>query len=89
MTPQMALDLSYLVVFTAGKIAAPFLLTAVISGVLINIVQTVTSIRDQSVTFVPKVIAAAVVTGLSLPWVIEQMTACFRQIYGMFSMMGV
>lgn len=85
MTPQFALDMAYLVIFTAAKISAPFLITAVITGIVINIVQTVTSIRDQSLTFVPKVLAAAVVTGLSLPWVIEQMVGFFRQVFGLFA----
>jgi len=88
MTPQFALDMAYLIIFTAGKISAPFLLTAVVSGIVINIVQTATSIRDQSLTFVPKLIAAAVVTGLSLPWIIEQMIGFFRQVFALFSQMG-
>lgn len=88
MTPQFVLDLAYLVMFTAGKISAPFLLTAVITGVALNIIQTVTSIRDQSLTFVPKIMTAGVITGLCLPWVLEQMAEFFRQIFALFSQMG-
>lgn len=88
MTPQFALDMAYLVIFTAAKISAPFLLTAIVTGVVVNIIQTVTSIRDQSVSFIPKVAASAVVMGLSLPWVIEQTLAFFHQIFGLFSQMG-
>jgi len=88
MTPQFVLDMAYLVMFTAGKISAPFLLTAVVTGVALNIFQTITSIRDQSLTFVPKVMAAALVTGLSLPWIIEQLTEFFGQVFALFSQMG-
>lgn len=70
--------------FVCAKVSAPFLLTAIITGIVINIVQTVTSIRDQSLTFIPKVVAATVVTGLSLPWVIEQLVGYFNEVFSMF-----
>ena len=85
MTPQYALDLAYLVILTCAKISAPFLLTAIVAGVLINVVQTVTSIRDMTVTFVPKMVVAAVVTALALPWTIEVMVGFFNQVFGMFA----
>jgi flagellar biosynthetic protein FliQ len=88
MTPQFALDMTYLVMFTAGKISAPFLITAIVTGVIINVIQTVTSIRDQSVTFIPKLIAAAVVTGLSLPWIMQEMISFFNQVFSQFSQIG-
>ncbi len=88
MTPQFALDLAYLVILTVAKVSAPFLLTAVVVGVLLNIIQTVTSIRDQSVTFIPKVAASAVVTALALPWIMEQIIGFFNQIFSLFGQMG-
>jgi flagellar biosynthetic protein FliQ len=88
MTSQYALDLAYLVIFTCAKISAPFLITAIVAGVLINILQTVTSIRDMTVTFVPKVIVAAVVTALALPWTIEVMINFFNQVFAMFADIG-
>jgi flagellar biosynthetic protein FliQ len=84
MTPEMALDLAYLVIFTAAKISAPILITSVVIGVLINVVQTITSIKDTSLTFVPKVVVAGVVVGLTLPWTIKVVTGFFAQIFQMF-----
>jgi len=88
MTSQYALDLAYMVIFTCAKISAPFLITAIVAGVLINILQTVTSIRDMTVTFVPKVVVAAVVTALALPWTIEVMVNFFNQVFAMFADIG-
>ncbi|MFH0880236.1 MAG: flagellar biosynthetic protein FliQ [Lentisphaerota bacterium] len=88
MTPEMALDLAYLVIFTSAKISAPILLTAVVVGVLINIIQTITSIKDMSLTFVPKVIVASLVVGLTLPWSIKIMNGFFAQIFQMFGQFG-
>ena len=85
MTPQMALDLVYRAIFTASLMMAPVLLTAVVIGVLINIVQTVTSIRDMSLTFVPKLIVSAVVVGFTLPWMIQTMSSYFEEMYSLFA----
>jgi flagellar biosynthetic protein FliQ len=84
MTPQLALDLVYHALFVALQMSAPVLLTAVIVGILVNVVQTVTSIKDMSLTFVPKLAAAGVVLSISLPWGIQVMTGFFRDMYGMF-----
>ena len=88
MTPEAALDLAYMVIFTSAKISAPILLTAIVVGVLINIVQTITSIKDMSLTFVPKVIVAGIVMGLTLPWTIKVMNNFFAQIFQMFGQYG-
>lgn len=85
MSPQSALDLLQLALMTAFKLSAPLLITTIVVGVLINIIQTVTSLRDMTLSFVPKLLAAAVVTVLTLPWGIETMTGYFRAMY---SMMG-
>ena len=68
MTPQMALELTQRALMTSMMLGAPVLLTAMVVGVLLNILQTVTSIKDMSLTFVPKAVMAAVITGISLPW---------------------
>ena len=85
MSPQSALDLLQLALTTAFKLSAPVLITTIIVGVIVNIVQTITSLRDQTLSFVPKLLAAAVVAVITLPWGIETMTGYFRTMY---SMMG-
>ena len=85
MSPELALDLVYYTIFVAAKMSSPILISAIVVGVLINIVQTVTSIRDMSLTFVPKLIVAALVLGLSLPWSIEVIVGYFQHIFKMFS----
>ena len=88
MTPQTALDLMQLAMMTAFKLSAPMLATTIIVGVIVNIFQTVTSLRDQTISFVPKLLAAAVVTVLTLPWGIETMTAYFTTMYAMLGQGG-
>lgn len=87
MTPEMALDLTYMVMITSAKISAPFMITAIGMGVLINILQTITQIKDSSLTFVPKLAVSAVVTGLALPWIINVITGFFHYVIELFPQM--
>jgi flagellar biosynthesis protein FliQ len=53
----------------ALKIAAPILAAGVLVGLLVSIFQSVTSIQDQTITFVPKIVVMILVAGLLLPWI--------------------
>lgn len=81
----MVLDLGYKTIMTAAMVASPIMITAVVVGVLINLFQTVTQIKDMSLTFVPKAIAAAVVLGFSTPWVLNVLVGFYTEI---FTIMG-
>ena len=56
---------------TALLLSAPILLTCVIVGVVITILQAVTSIRDMTITIVPKLLAVGIVTLLVGGWMLE------------------
>ena len=88
MSSDMALDLAYRTIFTAASIMAPVLISAIVVGILVNVIQTVTSIKDMSLTFVPKIAVSAVVLGFSLPWIIQTMTGFFQEIYSLFGRVG-
>ena len=62
---QMARDM----LFITLKIAAPILAAGVIVGLIISIFQAVTSIQDQTITFVPKIVVMIIVAALLLPWI--------------------
>jgi flagellar biosynthesis protein FliQ len=85
MTPQMALDLTNAAMILAAKLSAPVLLSTIVVGVLVNVLQTVTSLKDQSLTFVPKLAVAGVAMGLALPWMIQLMTSYFHEMFGLFA----
>jgi flagellar biosynthetic protein FliQ len=51
------------------KIAAPILAAGVLVGLIVSIFQSVTSIQDQTITFVPKIVIMIVVAALLLPWI--------------------
>ncbi|RMH13439.1 MAG: flagellar biosynthetic protein FliQ [Planctomycetota bacterium] len=58
---------------TVLKIAAPILLAGMTIGLLISLIQSVTSIQDQTLTFVPKISIMILVAAFLLPWVAGQL----------------
>jgi flagellar biosynthetic protein FliQ len=76
------LDLALHSIQTALYLAAPVLIVTLVVGFLISIIQAVTSIQEQTLTFVPKIL----VTGLALvmfgPWMLQVMNAYTADIFG-------
>ncbi|WP_022855126.1 flagellar biosynthesis protein FliQ [Thermodesulfobacterium thermophilum] len=56
-------------------VSGPFLLTALIVGLVISILQAVTQIQEMTLTFVPKILALIVVFVLTLPWLLKKLTS--------------
>lgn len=69
-------------------VAGPILLTCIIVGVVITLFQAVTSIRDMSLTVVPKLIAVGFVTLLTGSWAMEKMVRFTHDIFGYIQNVG-
>ena len=61
--------------------AAPILLSAIVVGLAISIVQSVTQIQEQTLTFVPKIFAALIVLILTAPWMIDVFTSTTKEMF--------
>ncbi len=59
--------------YTTLMVSAPILLVSLIVGLVVSVVQAATSIQEFTLTFVPKLIALAVVLVLTLPWMMDTM----------------
>jgi flagellar biosynthetic protein FliQ len=73
MTTELALDLVHRAVMLALFTAGPLLLTALAVGVLVSLFQAVTSLQEQTLTFLPKLAALGVVFLMLLPWMLRQL----------------
>lgn len=84
MTHQLVVDLARSAISTALLVAAPMLAVALIVGLLVSIIQAVTQIQEQTLAFVPKLIAVAAVFLVALPWIMQTLvkytTELFRSI---------
>lgn len=77
---QMIRDALYIVLL----IATPLLLIGMILGLVISLIQSVTSIQDQTLTFVPKIIALVVAAVLLLPWIISVLSEFTTEMMKLF-----
>ncbi|NME82758.1 flagellar biosynthetic protein FliQ [Clostridium sp. SM-530-WT-3G] len=72
-------------IITAMKIGAPILIVVLILGLVISIIQAATQIQEQTLTFIPKLIAAAVVGLLLGNWMLEMLISYTNRIFDIIS----
>ncbi len=73
---------------TALLLAAPILLTCMAVGVVVTLLQAVTSIRDMTLTIVPKLLAVGVVILLSSSWSLAVILRFTNEIFGHIQNIG-
>jgi flagellar biosynthetic protein FliQ len=73
MNAQQAIDLGREALWTMLLIGSPVLVAGLIVGLIVSLLQAITQIQEQTVAFVPKVVAMLVVLSFSLPWLIARM----------------
>ena len=66
---------------TAAKIAAPILITVMVVGIIISIIQATTQIQEQTLTFVPKLIAGALVGVICGSWMLHTLVTFTERIF--------
>jgi len=73
---------------TALLLAAPILLTCMIVGITVTLFQAVTSIRDMTLTIVPKLIAVGIVMLVCGGWILEVILRFTNEIFGHIQNIG-
>jgi flagellar biosynthetic protein FliQ len=63
------------------KIAAPILGAGILIGLLVSIFQSVTSIQDQTLTFVPKIFVMVIVAAILMPWIAMQLAEYAQMLF--------
>ncbi|RKI85718.1 flagellar biosynthetic protein FliQ [bacterium 0.1xD8-71] len=71
--------------FTIIKCAAPLLLVSLVVGLIISIFQTVTSIQEQTLTFVPKILAIFLALILMGHWIMNTMVEFMTRLWTDFN----
>jgi flagellar biosynthetic protein FliQ len=68
---------------TAAKVAGPVLFATLAIGLVLSIVQSATQIQEQTLTFVPKLIVAAIVLTLTGAWCLRVLEGFTRELFAM------
>jgi flagellar biosynthetic protein FliQ len=81
MTVDQAAELTRNAVALALMLGAPIMLMAILVGLVISILQAVTQLQDQTLSFVPKIIAMALAGLVLLPWMMHRMVEFATEIF--------
>jgi flagellar biosynthetic protein FliQ len=65
----------------ALEIAGPILLVGLVIGLVVSIFQAVTQIQEQSLSFIPKIVALAVLILILGPWMLGEMVGYAQNLY--------
>jgi len=85
MNELIIVDLAREALRTAIYVAGPALIVSMIVGLSISVFQVVTSLQDQTVAFVPKVLAVMVVVVISFPWMMRLMVQFTTKMFTDFN----
>ena len=84
MSQALVIDLARNAIMLALMVGGPLMLVALVVGLVVSVFQAVTQIQEQTLSFVPKLIAVSVAFLVALPWMLEMMirytTDLFRSI---------
>ncbi|MDX2130570.1 MAG: flagellar biosynthesis protein FliQ [Planctomycetota bacterium] len=65
------------------KIAGPILLAGLVVGFVISLVQSITSIQDQTLAFVPKIVVMIVAAAVLIPWVAQRLSEYAADLFAL------
>jgi flagellar biosynthesis protein FliQ len=74
MSPEFAVELLKNTMFQAVILSAPILVTAMLIGMVVSLLQAVTTIHEQTLAFVPKTIGVAALLVILMPWMMRTVT---------------
>ncbi len=74
MTPEQIAHIVRQTLFTALEIGAPFLLLALIVGLAISLIQSLTQVQEMTLSFVPKMLTLALALAIFFPWMLKILT---------------
>ena len=55
------------------KIAAPILIAGIVVGLVVSLLQSVTSVQDQTLSFVPKIVVMVLAAAVLIPWIAQRL----------------
>jgi flagellar biosynthesis protein FliQ len=84
MTPEFVIQTVRDALMTAFWVSAPMLIVGFVVGVVISLVQVVTSMQDSAFSTIPRVAAFLVALLIALPWMLKQMMTYTVAILGDF-----
>ena len=73
MNMEQSIEVLRQLIGTSLMVVSPILLGSLVVGLVISLLQSVTSIQEQTLSFVPKLLAVSLVIVLGAPWILRQL----------------
>ncbi len=87
MTPDTVVTIARDALITMLLVSAPMLISGLLVGLIISILQAITQVHEMTLTFIPKIIVVALSLLLFLPWIVNKMVEFTQHLYGMIPTM--
>lgn len=84
MTPDLVAELMRQLLRESMIVSAPILIAAALLSFVLSLIQTLTSLQEQSLTSVPRLAAIAVIMLAAMPWFLEQLATYTKLLLGDF-----
>lgn len=81
MTEDIVLSIGRDAIWTTVILAAPLLLSALVVGLIVSVIQAVTQINEATLTFIPKMLAIVVVMVILAPWMTQMLTSYTTELF--------
>lgn len=81
MNPELITTMGTQAMKLAFSLAAPLLLTALIVGLLISLLQAATQINEMTLSFIPKIVAVAMMAVFAGPWMLETLMDYVKELF--------
>ena len=81
MTQDTVISVAVSAMELALKVGAPIMLVGLVIGLAVSVFQAVTQIQEQTLTFIPKIVAMGVTLVVAGPWMLNQVVAYTQQLY--------
>ncbi|HMB31708.1 MAG TPA: flagellar biosynthesis protein FliQ [Desulfohalobiaceae bacterium] len=80
MSPELVIDLGRNAVETVFLTASPMMVSGVVIGLIVSIFQAATQIQEQTLSFIPKIVAVLGALILFAPWIMDVMLSFTKQV---------
>jgi len=83
MDTALVLDIALRGLTTAAQLAAPLLVTALVVGLAVSILQSITQIQEMTIAFVPKLVAVALALVVAGQWMISELVRFTHELFAL------
>ena len=84
MSPDQVVEMLRQLLIEAVLMSAPLLISAALVSLLVSLLQTLTSVQEQTLTAVPRLVAVFTVTMIAMPWMMHRLTGYTLHLFADF-----